>query len=72
MERLDLTGKRRKYGPRTKKWMAFKNKLVRKENLIFFTIFGVSVGIALGAGLYTSKPSARAIELIGKQQSEPD
>ncbi|GAQ87191.1 dicarboxylic acid transport [Klebsormidium nitens] len=65
VERLDLTGKRRRYGPRTKKWMAFKKKLGRKENLIFFTIAGVSGGIAIGAGLYTSKPSPRAIELIG-------
>jgi hypothetical protein len=66
VQRLDTTGKRRKYGPKTKKWMAFKKKVVRKENLIFVTIFGVGAGIALGAGLYSEKPSKRAVELIGE------
>lgn len=66
VQRLDTTGKRRKYGPKTKKWMALKKKVVRKENLIFFTIFGVGAGIALGAGLYSEKPSKRAVELIGE------
>jgi hypothetical protein len=66
VQRLDTTDKRRKYGPKTKKWMAFKKKVVRKENLIFFTNFGVGAGIALGAGLYSEKPSKRAVELIGE------
>lgn len=33
--------------------------------LVWWTLLGVIVGIALGAGLYGVKPSKAAIELIG-------
>ncbi|EFJ34670.1 hypothetical protein SELMODRAFT_438697 [Selaginella moellendorffii] len=43
----------------------FKKKAFRMEMLVWWTLLGVLVGIALGAGLYNSHPSALTVELLG-------
>ncbi len=46
-------------------WAKFKAFAFRKKMLVFWTLGGVVVGIALGAGLYSVHPSKLAIEIIG-------
>lgn len=46
-------------------WKKFKDFAFRKKMLVFWTLGGVIVGIALGAGLYSVHPSKIAIEIIG-------
>ncbi|KAK9909594.1 hypothetical protein WJX75_004641 [Coccomyxa subellipsoidea] len=46
-------------------WRKFKDFAFRKKMLVFWTLGGVVVGIALGAGLYSVHPSKIAIEIIG-------
>jgi hypothetical protein len=49
-------------------WRKFKDFAFRKKMLVFWTLGGVVVGIALGAGLYSVHPSKIAIEIIGEHR----
>ena len=47
-------------------WKRFTTFAFRKKMLVFWTLGGVIVGIALGAGLYHLHPSKLATDIIGE------